>query len=709
MKYYTELTQDTLCALNPDIVECTKRKEKIQYLNIESGFDIETTSEYQQGEKVAHMYIWMFGIGMNQPVYYGRTWEEFLELTGTLQQAYGLSLSRRLVVYVHNLSYEFQFIKHLFDWESVFAMSKGSVLKAVANCGIEFRCSMKLSGSSLANVARNLMGKYACEKKEGDLDYSLIRHSETELTEAELGYCENDIVVVVNYIAKEISLAGGIHLLEMTNTGRVRTRIKNALLYGGEKNRRKASAGTYQRARELMDSLTMDVETYTQCKNTFQGGFTHSNPNLTQAVIENVSSYDLTSSYPTVMCAEKFPMGTPRNLKLETVEDVQKAMAGFCVMFEARFTGLRNKIGFESYFSVHKCGVKGKHVAGNGRIYEAEELVTYITDIDLMIAKNVYSWDSLEIKRVKAFPKGYLPRAIINEILIMYKDKTELKGVEGREDDYMLSKGMLNSTYGMCVTDPVKDEHTFRGDEWVCELADKAEKIDAYNNNKSRALYYPWGIWVTAYARRNLWLAILNIGEDYIYADTDSVKFINHDKHVKFFEGYNKIITQKLQDMCAELDLDAAMLCPKTIKGELAPLGVWDYEGTYSHFKTLGAKRYLVKKGDKYQLTVAGLSKQNGLEYIKEISGDDVKSIFAHFNDGLFIPADRTGKMTHTNVEGEKKFICTDYKGKQYNVTTLSGMHLEPASFDMAMAEDYKWFLKTQAEGYTFTGDTISL
>ncbi|MCC3726655.1 hypothetical protein, partial [Staphylococcus epidermidis] len=256
--------------------------------------------EYQQGEKVAHMYIWMFGIGMNQPVYYGRTWEEFIELTGTLQQAYGLSLSRRLVVYVHNLSYEFQFIKHLFDWESVFAMSKGSVLKAVANCGIEFRCSMKLSGSSLANVARNLMGKYACEKKEGDLDYSLIRHSETELTEAELGYCENDIVVVVNYIAKEISLAGGIHLLEMTNTGRVRTRIKNALLYGGEKNRRKASAGTYQRARELMDSLTMDVETYTQCKNTFQGGFTHSNPNLTQAVIENVSSYDLTSSYPTV-------------------------------------------------------------------------------------------------------------------------------------------------------------------------------------------------------------------------------------------------------------------------------------------------------------------------------------------------------------------------------------------------------------------------
>lgn len=709
MKNYTELSESTLCELNPSIVVSTKRKDRIEYLNIPAAFDIETTSEYQQGEKVAHMYIWMFGIGFNQPVYYGRTWEEFAELTGTMQQAYGLCLSRRLVVYVHNLSYEFQFIKHLFDWDSVFAMSKGSVLKAVANCGIEFRCSMKLSGSSLANVARNLTGKYKCKKMEGDLDYSLIRHSGTELTEAELGYCENDIVVVINYIAKEIEMYGGVHLLEMTNTGRVRTRIKQALLYGGAKSQRKASAGVYARARELMDSLTMDVETYTQCKNSFQGGFTHSNPNKTWALWENVSSYDLTSSYPTVMCAEEFPMGSPRVIKLETVEDVKKAMDKYCVMFEARFKGLKNKIGFESYLSVHKCLVKGKNIDSNGRIFEADEIVTYITDIDLMIIKNVYSWDELEIRRVKAFPKGYLPRAIINEILVMYKDKTELKGVEGREDDYMLSKGMLNSTYGMCVTDPVKDEHTYENDEWVCELADKAAKIDAYNNSKSRALYYPWGIWVTAYARRNLWLAILNIKEDYIYADTDSVKFLNHDKHVKFFEGYNKMITRKLEIMCDELGIDKAMLCPKTIKGESAPLGVWDYEGTYSHFKTLGAKRYLVKKGDKYQLTVAGLSKQNGMDYIKEMAGDDTNAIFAHFNDGLFIPAERTGKMTHTNVEGEKRFICTDYNGNKQEVTTLSGMHLEPASFDMSMTEDFKWFLKTQAAGYTFNGDAISL
>lgn len=708
MKPYTELTPYILNGLNPDIVTSKKGKREIEYLNIASAFDIETTSEYQQDEKVAHMYIWMFGIGFNQPVFFGRTWAEFSDLVDVLTSTYQINLDRRLVIYVHNLGYEFQFMKSLFEWESVFAISKHNPLKAVTTSGIEFRCSYKLSGSSLSQVAKNLMGEYSCAKMEGDLDYSLTRHSETPMTEKEMGYCENDIVVVVNYITKEIKAAGGVHKIEMTNTGRVRTRIKKAFLFGGEESAKKAGT-TYKRAQILMQELQMTPEVYKQCKNTFQGGFTHSNPKRTQALYENVTSYDLTSSYPTVMCAEKFPMGAPKHIIINTVEDVKRAMNKFCVMFEVKFTGLRNKLGFESYFSVHKCLVKGNRHEANGRIFSADELVTYITDIDLLIAMNVYSWDAVEFKHAKAFRKGYLPRAIINEILVMYKDKTELKGVEGREDDYMLSKGMLNSTYGMCVTDPVKDEHTYDNEDWTCEQANVIEKIKNYNESRSRALYYPWGIWVTAYARRNLWLAILNIKDDYIYADTDSVKFINHDEHKPFFEGYNRIITQKLEDMCEELDIDKAMLCPKTIKGKEAPLGVWDFEGVYNKFKTLGAKRYLVMKDGKYAITVAGLSKQNGLEYIKEIAGNDTDKIFAAFNDGLFIPADRTGKMTHTNVEGEKRFVCTDYMGNRYNVTTESGMHLEPASFDMSISENFIHFIETQAAGYTDSGEVSTL
>ena len=83
--------------------------------------------------------------------------------------------------------------------------------------------------------------------------------------------------------------------------------------------------------------------------------------------------------------------------------------------------------------------------------------------------------------------------------------------------------------------------------------------------------------------------------------------------------------------------------------------------------------------------------------------------IFNLFNDGLFIPADKTGKMTHTNVEGEKRFVSTDYLGSKRDVTTLSGMHLEPASFDMSMTDDYKFFIRNMAEGYTYNGDEFTL
>ena len=102
--------------------------------------------------------------------------------------------------------------------------------------------------------------------------------------------------------------------------------------------------------------------------------------------------------------------------------------------------------------------------------------------------------------------------------------------MEGKEVEYLLSKGMLNSVYGMCVTDPVKDEHTYET-EWDLEKVDVMEAIHKYNESKGRFLFYPWGIWVTAYARRNLWSAILNVGNDYVYSDTDSIKALNFETH----------------------------------------------------------------------------------------------------------------------------------------------------------------------------------
>lgn len=698
MKNYTSVDDVYLSQFE---IKEIKTNKKVTYLNIESAFDIETTSYINNGEKSAFMYIWMFGLGLGKEIFYGRTWEEFLDLCERLQHYFGLNESRRLVIYVHNLGYEFQFMCKYFNWENVFAINERKPIKALCSYGIEFRDSYILSGYSLANTAKNLT-THKVRKMEGDLDYSLIRHQSTQLTEKELGYCSNDIEIILAYINEQIAQYEDITKIPLTNTGRVRKYVKDACYYTSS-NHRKSNRGKYQRYRQIMSDLTLDKATYIQLKRAFMGGFTHSNPNHTGKTLENVSSIDLTSSYPTVMLADKFPMSRAKELNITTVEELKKAMSLYCLVFDLKLEGLRNTLKYESYISESKCFKMVKPVINNGRVYDAEMIQTTITDVDFNIIEKVYEWDKISIANVRGFVKAYLPKSIIESILNLYQDKTTLKGVEGKEVEYLLSKGMLNSVYGMCVTDVVKDEHVFN-DTWGVERVDVDEKIDEYNKSKNRFLFYPWGIWVTAYARRNLWTAILNIGDDYIYSDTDSIKMLNFDKHKGYVEKYNKHIGKKLADMMEHYKLNVELLAPKTIQGKAKPLGVWEFEGNYSHFKTLGAKRYLVKENGEFHLTVAGLSKKNGINHMVNICGGDTEQVFNIFNDNLYIPADKTGKMTHTYIDTEKEMYVVDYDGVEERVLTLSGIHLEPCDFTLSISEQYNQFLRAISSGYIFTG-----
>lgn len=698
MKNYTNVDDVYLSQFE---IKEIKTNKKVTYLNIESAFDIETTSYINNGEKSAFIYIWMFGLGLGKDIFYGRTWEELLDLCERLQHYFGLNENRRLVIYVHNLGYEFQFMCNYFKWENVFAINERKPIKALCSYGIEFRDSYILSGYSLANTAKNLT-THKVRKLEGDLDYSLIRHHSTQLTDKELGYCSNDIEIILAYINEQIAQYDDITKIPLTNTGRVRKYVKDVCYYTSS-NHRKSNRGKYQRYRQIMSDLTLDKPTYIQLKRAFMGGFTHSNPNHTNKTLNDVASIDLTSSYPTVMLADKFPMSRAKEINITSVEELKKAMSLYCLVFDLKIEGLRNTLKYESYISESKCFKMIKPVVNNGRVYDAELIETTITDVDFNIIEKVYEWDKISIANVKGFVKAYLPKSIIESILNLYQDKTTLKGVEGKEVEYLLSKGMLNSVYGMCVTDVVKDEHVFN-ETWGVERVDVDEKIDEYNKSKNRFLFYPWGIWVTAYARRNLWTAILNIGDDYIYSDTDSIKMFNFDSHKEYVERYNKHIGKKLADMMEHYKLNVDLLAPKTIQGKAKPLGIWEFEGNYSHFKTLGAKRYLVKENGEFHLTVAGLSKKNGINHMVNICGGNTEKVFDLFNDNLYIPADKTGKMTHTYIDTEKEMFVVDYYGVEERVLTLSGIHLEPCDFTLSISEQYNQFLRAISSGYIFTG-----
>ena len=86
--------------------------------------------------------------------------------------------------------------------------------------------------------------------------------------------------------------------------------------YYTNKNHNKISKGKYKRYRELMQELTLELKEYQMLKRCFMGGFTHASLNYVGELVEDVTSIDFTSSYPSVMLAEKYPMSKPTKVDL---------------------------------------------------------------------------------------------------------------------------------------------------------------------------------------------------------------------------------------------------------------------------------------------------------------------------------------------------------------------------------------------------------
>lgn len=658
-------------------------KAKIEYANCACSFDTETTSTRVHNKKVALTYFWQFAL-TEKFFCYGRTWQEFRTLINYISSRLSLNPGHALICYVHNLGFEFQFFRKWFFWASVFSVKDRTPIKAMTEQGIEFRDSYILSGLPLRLVAENLTS-HKIKKLVGDLDYSLVRTDVTSVTDKELGYMLNDVVILIYYINEQIDQYGDISKVPLTNTGRVRMAVRQKAF----------SKDNRYLTQKQISLLTLTPELYNKLKRAFAGGFTHANHNYVGKIVQNVQSMDFTSSYPTVLLSSnRYPMSKPLEYNFtdnETfINDLHNERLMF--FFNATFENLLTKIDFENYISKSKCFDFHGLVENNGRVWMAERLSVTICSIDFEIIEQCYQWTNVIFSDITMYTCDYLPRYMLESVIHFYQQKTTLKGIEGKEREYLLYKGMLNSVYGMTVTDIAKPEITYV-DEWGKELVDLPKVIEDYNNDKNRFLYYAWGVVVTALARQNLWTGILELGQDYVYSDTDSVKFINSEKHRDYFQQYNKDITEKLKKMCEKKGFNYKDLEPKTVSGIKKPLGVWDNDGYYSHFKTLGAKRYVLIENGKLHTTIAGLGKKAGAEYLLKISNNNPLQALKNFKVGLFVPAGETGKNTHTYIDEEWTGNVTDYQGITKEINTLSGVYLEPASFRMTISKSFAEFL----------------
>lgn len=676
---------------------------KTEFLNMGCAFDIETTSFKVNEDKFCTMYLWQFAV-TSKCACYGRTWEEFLDFMKTIEDFYKLGKNRKMIVYVHNLGFECQFLKSVIKIDKVFANSPRKPMYFTYRNFI-FKDSLILSGLSLRRTLEEC--RTPIEISKTTLDYTLKRHSKTPLNDNDITYGLNDVLGLAYYIETEIKKnENDITKIPLTKTGYARRFVRERCF----------EDDSYKKHIDNMQIT--DENLYRVLTDAFAGGYTHANPCYVGAVFDNVGSIDFTSSYPSVMIRKKYPCGKFSQLNLN-VEYLDKMLERYACVFRVKFTKIRARDDvFVHIISESHCRGLKRPIVDNGRIVCADFLETCVTDVDFQDIRKFYTFDSFEIYDFWYAPKDYLPKPFIECILELYENKTKLKGVEGKEDLYLVSKGILNSMYGMCVTSIQQDNYLINEDgEWELKPPPPVTECLKKNAKSKRTfLVYSTGVWVTAWARHELFKGIfeMELNEDFIYSDTDSIKFLNYNRYDDWIADYNKKCKSELDDCLNKYGIDTR----KTNPDGKHPLGVWDFEGVYDKFKTLGCKRYLYTTGSferseneigfwskcnprrfyrltpifkrdsqKFHLTVAGLNKVEPVDYIIK------HGAFDFFNDDMVIPSEYSGRLTHCYIDEQTPVFLYDYLGNKFMCTDKSGIYLEQSEYHMNLHDIFIQYL----------------
>ena len=642
-------------------------KIRYVYKDVITAFDIETTN-YKELEQ-SFMYIWQWhfdGIG----TVFGRTWVEFTEFQKRLRdRLYGM----HLMVYVHNLSFEFQFLKGIYKFtnDEIFSLDRRRILKCTMHNAFEFRCSYLLTNMSLALFLKKM--NVTSQKLSGEeFDYNKYRYPWTEINENELAYCRNDVEGLVQGVKVLMKSENDtLYNIPLTSTGYVRRDAKRAM---------------HSVYRGTAKSIIPDFDCFCMLHDAFRGGNTHGNRYYAGKIMHNVKSFDRSSSYPSELCNSLFPMKPFSTIRIRDREHLETLIytREKPLLFMITFYDIELKRADWGcpYIPFSKLHSPEGTVKDNGRILKAEELTMTITDVDYRIINDEYKFSDIRIYKAYYSSYGMLPKQLRDNVISYFKDKTELKGVEGQEIYYTKQKNKLNSNYGMMAQNPVRDVIAFENNTFHVQeqtLEEMEEKF--WKENNKDFLSYAWGVWTTANARYELEKGI-KIAHDqgiFLYTDTDSVKGIGEFD----LSGYN---SKMMHD---SIEHGATAYTPK---GELKAMGVYEEEDEMSEFITLGAKKYAyrLKENNKLYITIAGVNKIKGAEELEDAGGLDA------FHTGFIFK--KGGGLESKYNDNVNKEIFID--GHKLSIT--DNVYMCDSTYTLGVGSDYATLLDNIKKGYKY-------
>lgn len=665
-----------------------KTYKQSRYLDIGCGFDIET-SRVNEYEKLSTMYVWQFSL--NEITVIGRTYEELRQFLNLLTETYELDTKHRLLCFIHNMSYEWSFIKGQIEWNTknkhpeVFATDSRNIIKACTKGFIEFRDSYILTQRSLASLSKAY--NLDVEKLSGEVDYSLIRHSGTELTDADLAYSINDVQILSSFYHKYVKKQFIVrqHKIPLTSTGIVRQELRRSFKKFNKKERIKY-------IKKLKRGFPDLKEYEAIIRWLYRGGYVHSNVALTDYKFNSfldlfaIGMDDIKSSYPASLlhnpyCIE-FIKSTPEWFYKFGFD--RKIIEEYAYYGTFEFINIRNKSS-HSIESQNKLLLAEDCLYDNGRLIKGKKIRVILNEIDMLNYLDFYEWDEIKCLNLRIGTKEELPTFLKDIILEYFYKKETVKDKVERN----IVKSMLNSVYGMCVSGLLQSDLIYNPELKVMLPADKQREYEAIIEKEILSPYV--GIWCTSYSRRAVLQNIKRMGYDTAcYTDTDSIKHLCADGNKWVFETYNDRMRRINKNMYT------GNYDPKYF----SELGCFEDEtkdGRVVYWKVLGAKRYVYTSIENGKLvdhvTIAGMKKGSLQKYCNDYDLD----IYDTFSNNLRLNEKYSEKLTTSYEDSSFVRDVIDYNGNSMEVYEASCCTLYAIPFAMNMLEEYVNLINTIA------------
>lgn len=605
-----------------------KADARSYFYNVISSFDIECTSIVLEGDqKVGTMYIWQWLIG--DVIFYGRTWDDFKTFCQRIVGVFNLTYKINLVVFVHNLTYEFQFLKTKLYFDmlngDVFVRNSHDILNATSQDGFVFRDSYAISNASLAETMKSIG---LPDEEKLPYNYDIIRSCEYQLSNDELSYCLNDVHLVGVYISELLKKYKYVARIPMTMTSMAVCDLKM------ESNR----FGWEPFKSFISDCRIHSVEEFHRLNWAMHGGFTYSKYNDTDAdgyseIEYNVKSRDAKSFYPSQSVLRKFPHGEP-----EILQDISyDSLVSMFVNEDGSLNDNRFIVGtfvlhgvspvetdflvmqYNHLLPIEYCEMYGNSVdyeyydgvriinrdacISHNRIKYARQLAICCTLQDMLIYETFYNIEKIEVDEAYVYKCDYFPQKYVEYLLKLFqgKERAETKFDRSR------AKTSFNSlAYGAHAKSPCKDAYSYSESEkvFVKLQHDYRAEIDDYNSRIEVSAFII-GVAATSFARFELFSIMSQMDPfDIVYVDTDGIKY--QGEYDDLFNEYNEHHRELVIQTAMRYHIPSDMFYSED---DDSYIGEFVDEGLISRIRCLSTKKYIMEKDEEIIVHVSGLPK----------------------------------------------------------------------------------------------------